>query len=1300
MARDPSRSPIFQVAFICLEQQSQDTVAVSPVGGSEANQPSSDAAHIFNFDSQRGAAFDLTLTMIQTGQELVANWRYNSDLFNPDTIARMAGHFQTLLQSIVTDPHQTISSLSWLPAAETHQLLHVWNQTQIEYDVKDVCLHQLFEAQVERTPDAIAVVLDDQHLTYRALNQRATQLAVELHTRGVGPEQLVGLCLDRSLDMLVALWGILKAGGAYVPLDPSYPQSRLQFILKDAAVSLVVTQPQFADWLAQQTVDQLYIGDQLSVDPQTPGSYLTKSLIQPSLQPDNLAYVLYTSGSTGHPKGTQISHRGLVNYLYWCSQRYQVAQGTGAPLHSPLGFDATLTSLFAPLIVGQKIVLVPTSMTSDTSPTVPAATASVTGLEALTELLRSHPDFSLVKLTPAHLQVLNQTFTAATKAGQARYLVLGGEELPASSCAAWLEAAPDTHLINEYGPTETVVGCCVHQVTADDIAHGKIPIGRPIANTQLYVLDRDLQPVAIGVPGELHIAGLGLARGYWNHPELTAEKFIPNPFRTQRVGSREQSSIQNSKYPSGSRSGVYKIQDLRSQESGVRSQESGVQGQNSKLKTQDSSACRLPHAALPIPSSRLYKTGDLARYRADGTLEFLGRIDHQVKVRGFRIELGEIESVLHRHDLIQQAVVLARTEANDQKRLVAYLVLEPGNSLTQSELRRYLKQELPDYMVPAVFVLLESLPITPNGKVDRRALPTPNQLRPELIGTFVAPRTPTEVILADIWKQILRIDQVGIHDNFFELGGDSILGMQALSQANNAGLQIALKQLFQYQTIAELAAVAGTASKIQAEQDLVTGDLPLTPIQEWFFAQTLPQLNHWNQSLLIETQHSFNVACLESVLQRLLEHHDALRLGFAQTDSGWQQTNAGTTADLPLTCIDLSALPEPVQAIALASATAQFQGSLNLSHPPLCRVAYFDYGDRPLSQLLIAIHHLAIDGVSWRILLADLQTSYQQLSQGQPIQLPAKTTSFQQWAQRLQNYAPTAAVQSELDHWLAVANQPIAPLPIDFAADGSSANLEASARTLSVSLNATETQTLISQVPKAYNTQINDVLLTALSQALGEWAQTSSLLFNLEGHGREDLFDDLDLSRTVGWFTTIFPVRLDLPSDPSAPGVILQSIKEQLRSIPHRGIGYGLLRYIQENEEITTKLQFLAQPEISFNYLGQFDQTLPGLIPLRLLAVSENTRGPQNPRQHLLDINAVVFDGQLRMDWTYSQQVHRTQTIAALAAASLAKLRSLITHCQSPEAGGYTPSDFPLANLNQDTLNQALASIDLEATVE
>jgi non-ribosomal peptide synthase protein (TIGR01720 family) len=584
---------------------------------------------------------------------------------------------------------------------------------------------------------------------------------------------------------------------------------------------------------------------------------------------------------------------------------------------------------------------------------------------------------------------------------------------------------------------------------------------------------------------------------------------------------------------------------------------------------------------------------------------------------------------------------------------------------------------------------MEALPLTPNGKVDRRALPAPDESRPDLEDAYVAPRTPEEEILANIWAEILGLDQVGVLDSFFELGGDSILSIQVVARANQAGLRLTPRQLFEKPTVAGLAEVAGKGPAILAEQGLVEGPVPLTPIQRWFFEQDLVERHHWNQAILLEIAQPLEAELLEEALGHLLAHHDALRLRFEQDGPEWTQVNAGMVDEVPFVWLDLSGMPEGEQGAAIEAHAERLQAGLNLSAGPLLKVAYFDLGvDRP-GRLLMAVHHLAIDGVSWRILLEDLMTVYQQLGGGEAVQLPAKTTSFRGWARRLVAYAESDRVQQELPFWLGVIRGGGTSLPVD---DAGGENSEASARSVTVSLSAEETQALLQDVPSTYRTEINDALLTALAQAVGRWTGRPSMLVNLEGHGREDIFDDADLSRTVGWFTTLFPVRLEI-GDGSAPGEALLRVKEQLREIPRRGIGYGVLRYLDGSDE-SRPLRVGPQAEISFNYLGQMDQGLPQGVPFSPARESRGPdRGLKGRRTHLLEVDGAVTGGRLHLEWSYSENLHRRSTIEKLAADYKAALLGLIEHSRTSEAVGFAPSDFVEFEWDQEDLTDIMSEI-------
>ncbi|MEH2351124.1 MAG: amino acid adenylation domain-containing protein [Nostoc sp.] len=1188
--RSLSHSPLFQVMFALqnasMEELETPDLAIYPL-------------HLDNVN----AKFDLTLQMWETntdqGNSLQGFWQYNTDLFDEDRIARMTGHFQTLLAGIVANPQESVGTLPLLTERERHQLLVEWNDTHIPYpDTK--CIHQVFEEQVEQNSNAIAVVYENESLTYRELNDRANQLAHYLQSLGVKKEVLVGICVERSLEMIIGILAILKAGGAYIPFDPAYPQERLAYMFQDTGVSLLLIQQQLMGLLPQNTAKVIC----LDTDEEIFSQYSQENL-KADVTPDNLTHIMYTSGSTGIPKGVCIIHRNVVRLAKGTNFASLTPQEVFLQL-GPLSFDASTLEIWPCLLNGAKLVLMPSQKPS---------------LEELGEIIQRH-QVNILWLTASlfHLMVDEKLQDLQS----VRQLMSGGDVLSVAHVQKVVRELPNCQFINGYGPTENTVFTTCFPVTPESQIEKSIPIGRVIGNTQVYILDSNLQLVPIGVWGEMHVGGNGLARGYWNRPELNQQRFIPNPFGHQ-------------------------------------------------------------------DSDRLYKTGDLVRYLPDGNIEFFSRIDNQVKIRGFRIELSEIEVILTQHPQVRDAVVIAREDKPGTKNLAAYVIPE-GKQPTSNELRLFLKQKLPDYMVPSSFTVLEAFPITPNSKVDRRALPVPEFEFNDSIG-FVSPRTHTEKILLKIWQDVLLLKQVCIHDNFFELGGDSIIGIQIVARANQAGLKLTPKQLFQHQTIAELAAVAVTTTSNEAEQGLVKGIVPLTPIQHWFFERNLLEPDHFNQSFLLEVPPNIQPELLEQALQKLVYHHDALRLRFVQQAAQWQQYNSDVCDAVSLVIADLSNLTQAEQSKAIELKADEIQRSLNIADGLLLRVVLFNLGKSSPGRLLIVIHHLAVDGISWRILLEDLSGAYKQLDSGNNIQLPAKTTSFKDWAIKLQDYAGTQELHSELDYWLHSRSFAVAPLPLDSHAIASE-NTVGSSRIVSISLSAEQTRTLLQDVPVAYNTQINDVLLTALVQSFAGWTGYDSLLIELEGHGREDLFEDVDLSRTVGWFTSIFPICLKL-GGLHHPGEALKSVKEQLRRIPNRGIGYSILRYLNMDATIHKQLELLPQAQVSFNYLGQFDQT--HLAPLGWKYAQESSgsiHSPKGQRRHLLNVNGLVIEGRLQLEWKYSAAFHHQATVENLAKNYLKVLEAIIDHCISKEAGGYTPSDFPEVDLSQESLDELLAEIE------
>ncbi len=1150
----------------------------------------------------------VTAALAPTGLTLTGD--YDAEIFDPVTVRRMLDHLGVILEGVARDPSAVIVRLPMLTQAEQREILEEWN-TALAAFAPGRTLHELFEAQVEGTPEAIALTCGAESLTYQEVNRRANRVAHALRRHGVGPESIVGICLDRSIELVVGLIGILKSGGAYLPIDLAYPRDRLAFMLEDSRARVLLTLTKLVADLPEHGAAVVCLD---TMDLATPRAG-EESTPESGADARSLAYVIFTSGSTGTPKGVLITHHNVVRLFQATDGWYHFDDKDVWTLFHSSAFDFSVWEIWGALLYGGRLVVVP--YLTSRSP------------EEFYELLRAER-VTVLNQTPSAFQQLIQVEEASGGGSDLalRYVIFGGEALELQSLRPWFQRHGDQlpQLVNMYGITETTVHVTYRPLSKADLdgAPGSV-IGVPIPDLELYVLDRHRNAVPVGVAGEIYVGGAGVARGYLRREELTAERFIAHPRRAES-------------------------------------------------------------------DARLYRTGDLGRLLPGRDVEYLGRADDQVKIRGFRIELGEIESMLCQHASVQQAVVVALKDSSGNKRLVAYLVASPEGRASITSLRDLLKQKLPEYMVPAGFVWLDRMPLTPNGKVDRRALPEPELDRPDLATSFAAPRTETEQTLASIWVEVLRLERVGVGDNFFELGGDSILGIQVVARARRAGLKLKPQQMFEHPRLGELAAVAEKVGKTQAKQGLVAGDIPLTPIQRWFFEQNLEEPQHYNQAFLLEVAEKLDQPLLERALGELALHHDALRLRYTHLSDGWRQFYSEPDVAPPLVWAGIADLQENMQVRAIEAAAASAQASLNLESGPLWRVAYFDLGPHRTDRLLIVIHHLAVDGISWQPLLGDLEAAYRQLQTGPEVRLLSKTTSYKEWADRLCEHARSEVALNELAYWYDATDSSrlgsSGSIPTDHREPGN--DTEASARTLKVSLTAEETDALLQQVPAAYNTQINDVLLTALARGWERWTGSRILFANIEGHGREDLFDSLDLSRTAGWFTSIFPVLLELPvaGVDWSPGEALKSIKEQLRRVPRRGIGYGILRYLRAD----TGLAARPEPQLVFNYLGQFDQVLAGSRLFRFARGSSGAwHGPGQKRRYLIEINSMVIAGRLELSWTYSVGAHRAETIERVTNDFLVALRQLIAHCMAQRGRSYTPSDFPLTQLDQIALNDLVA---------
>jgi myxalamid-type polyketide synthase MxaB len=1173
--RDPSRSPVFQTMFVVQKAQLLHEQGLTHFLMAESDARMELAGlkvEALRFE-QHDAQFDLSLQLAEADGCLESSLQYNTDLFDAATITRMLGHWDTLLEGIVAAPERRLSELPLLTEAE-ELLLRAWSTPPDTFPI-DACLADLFEAQVERSPDAVALVGEGRQLTYAELNRRANQTAQHLRGLGVGPDVVVGLCCERSLEQMVGILAILKAGGAYLPLDPTYPRERLALMLEDTNAPVLVTQQrtQSAIRNPQSAIQVVCLDSDAEV-------IAGESAANPVRQtkPDHLAYVIYTSGSTSKPKGVLVPQRGVVNHNLDCVRRYGLRPTDRVLQFASLSFDTAVEEIFPTWFAGATLVLRPEEAAGS--------------LALFLEFIEAQ-GITVLDLPTAfwHLWAAELTRSGLAVPASLRTLIVGGEKVLPERFAAWQEAAgARVHFSNTYGPTEITIQGIVHDVPAgQEPAHSHtVPIGRPMANVWAHVFDAHLRPVPVGVPGELYVGGAGVTRGYLNRPELTASRFLPDPFN-------------------------------------------------------------------PVPGARLYRTGDLVRWLPNGNLEFLGRIDGQVKIRGFRVELGEVEAALADCPALRESLVLAREDVGGQRRLVAYVCPHQPGGFSAGELRAFLKQRLPEHMVPSAVVVLEALPRTTSGKLDRRALPAPDPARAPAEESYVAPRSAREQALAAVWAELLRVERVGVHDNFFALGGDSLIGLQMIARAAQAGIRLTPRQLFQYQTVAELAAAEPGEPPVEAEQDPVVGPVPLTPVQHWFFEQDLGDLASWSQALQVDVPADLDLAQVERVIEQFLLHHDVLRLRVFRGETWWQQEIAAPGGPVPLVRIDLSGVAEEDRAQATETTVAELQAGLDVTKGPLLRVGLLDFGPELPSRLVLVIHFLAIDSVSWRILLEDFLTAQGQLAQGEPVRLPPKTTSFRTWSARLHEYAWSPEVASEASYWLEHAARFRGPgLPVDFPGGD---NTRASVDSVWVALGTEETRVLLQQVVPAHGARINDVLLTAVLRGFAQWTGQSSMLLDLEGHGRQGPLTDVDLTRSVGWLAAIYPVVL--PASASVPlRESVQAVAAQLRRVPNEGIGYGLLRYLAPVADVARTLATCPQAEVRFNYVSHFHPLSAAEVGAAHRSL-EHVHRLRGRRRYLVEVNGHMAEERLHLGFTFTTNLHRRATIEALAAGCCEALRAL-----------------------------------------
>lgn len=1150
-----------------------------------------------NVDSTAREPNPLSLVIPETGNQALLFYRHSltgADETGTASLEKFLNYFERAIKWSLENTDGSISDIEILSPEERKTVLHDFNKTYFDYP-KNKTVHELFEHQVEKYPDHLAVngfsfvsSGNNDTLTYHDLNFKANQLARKLRAKGIAPDVASVIMIEPSQEMIIGLLGLLKAGGAFLPVKDGTPADRVNYILSESSASMLLTRQELMDGIHFDGevifLDnlELYSGDGENLE------HLNT--------PHDLAYIIYTSGSTGKPKGVMIEHQSLINLCYWHNDFYEVSHEDNATKYAGFGFDASVWEIFPYLVIGASLFIVPEEIKLD--------------VEALNDYFEEN------RITIGFLptQVCEQFMT--TDNNSLRVMLVGGDKLRTFIKRGY-------KLYNNYGPTENTVvttSYLVQEITSN------IPIGRPLYNNQIYILDKYNNPQPPGIAGELVVGGDSLARGYVNKPEMTKDVFPPS---------------------------ILKIPD----------------------------------------SGRVYRTGDLARWLINGNIEFLGRIDFQVKIRGYRIELGEIENQLLSLREVNETVVIAREDVPGKKYLCAYVVTT--EKLDTSKVKAALEKNLPDYMIPSYFVKIDRFPLTPNGKIDTRALPTPDTKGSE---EFEAPSNEVEVLLVELWQDVLGIEKIGVNDDFFSMGGDSIKAIQIISKLQAKRFKLEVSQLFLHKNIKMVAKHLKSLdidSIRIADQGPVTGEVPLIPIQKWFFQNHTHDGRYFNHAVTLFRKKGYDSAIIKNVFKKMLEHHDALRMVFKFEPSVVIQENRGISGTLfDLIEISLGKNTDIEAEIKLHS--IRIQSSIDWENGPLVKLGLFhtELGD----YLLFAVHHAVIDGISWRILLEDFDKGYQLASVNKEITFQNKTDSFKHWANKLVDYSSSKSLLSELPYWKSVELQKIVPLPVDNEFLEEKRKFKHT-EIVTVKLQKEKTTELMTRVNRVYNTEVNDILLTSVGLAFKEWAGEDDVLINMEGHGREEVIHDADISRTVGWFTIQYPLILNMRNSNDLSFAI-RNVKETLRRVPNKGIGYGVLRYLTADIK-KANFPFKLKPEIVFNYLGQFStdgfdtfDRITGITDLNIM----DAINPDFEIGHKIDIEGVLDDGCLKLLFFYNSKEYEAKTIEKIAVILKEKLESVIDHCVNQDEVYLSPSDLGYKQISLENFENITQNIKLNVS--
>jgi amino acid adenylation domain-containing protein/non-ribosomal peptide synthase protein (TIGR01720 family) len=1125
--------------------------------------------------------FDLTFNFSESENGLLLTIEYNTDLFGESTIQRMGRHFEQLSKSVLENEKTFISQLEYLTLDETNKLLSEFNFTSSSF-CSDKTLPQLFENKVKETPDKVAILFNGKSFTFKEIDEKSSKLATYLITRyNIENDQLIPLIADRSEWMIIAILGILKSGAAYVPIDPNYPIERINYILQDASAKVVITDK-------ERTLSNICPSICLETD--------WKEIVEaPALElddrvsPSNLAYVIYTSGSTGRPKGVLIEHHGVVNRIEWMWKHYNFSTKDIIFQKTTYTFDVSVWEIFLPLCYGATQVICSKEVIYNPS-----------------DIIDHIHQYSITTLhfVPSMLSMFLEEVNESNqfKLQSLRHVMASGEALSPELVKKFYSKLC-VPLQNLYGPTEASVDVSYYETKQTDKI---VPIGKPISNIKLYVLNDNLSLVHIGGIGEICISGVGLARGYQKLPDQTREKFVDHPFEQE---------------------------------------------------------------------TKLYRTGDLGRWLEGGNIEFLGRKDHQVKIRGFRIELGEIENCLLQYPGIKECVAVSTKDATGAEQLIAYYTAE--KEFDEISSREHLKRHLPEYMIPHLLIRLDLIPLTSSGKADRKNLPMPETIFAPLKDQEVnAPSSKMEEVLMEIWSQVLGKEIKSVSSNFFHIGGDSIKAIQISSRLYKTGFKIEIRDIFRYPTIVELAHAAKPITRI-ADQSPVEGEIPLTPIQIDFFAKYKSDIHHFNQAIMLFSENGFDENALKKSFEKIQQHHDALRITFEISSEVTKAINNKINhPPLSIEIFDLKDVDNDKK--CLEDKCNEIQGSFNLEQGPLFKVALYKLKDG--DRLFMVAHHLIMDGVSWRILFEDLQTLNKQYNEDQPLQLPLKTDSFKRWSEKLIEYSRSNEFFNEIEYWTKIELQDIPQI-----SHHNTEMINGHLSTISFVLSKKDTTDLVTKVNEVYNTNINDTLLTSLGLSIKQLFGLEKVLIMLEGHGREEIIKDIDVTRTIGWFTSLYPVVLDFAIADNISRQI-KEVKEYLRKVPSNGIGYGIWKYISGKSELEKNKGF--KPQILFNYLGHIEAETSN----QAFAIAKESTGRSKGTMALSpydwEIEGHIINDSLKISLRYKENHFKSEILKAFMNCYEENLLEVIKHCLNQEKHEITPSDLTLNDLTFEEIEK------------